>query len=234
MSDTRTMLRDRAIRSADAVGSQDWDTSSGAGGEVDQKLAVNYDREWVRCLDANPYLRTGARSVTADSDGVFALTGLSSGSGDSRQRFHRVLTVVRANAAYHPARGRQFPDPQDRSLTNKRVWYLDGEGVVLLPLTGGSTATIKVNHLPAALTTLSADTVEISTPNEIQDQTFAEIVALETAADLLNKGGRETMESVGLRQRAGDLRTQMLGDLTRFGEGPLVMQFPDDAVEWAG
>lgn len=234
MSDTRERLRDRAIRAADAVGSQDWDTTSGASGEIDQKLATNYDREWVRCLDANPYLRTGTRTVTADTDGGFALSDLYSGSGDSRQRFHRVLTVVRNNIVYHPARGRQYPDPQDRTLTTKRVWYLDGTSVVLIPLEASSTATIKVNHLPPSLTTLSADSVEIVTPSEVQDQTFAEIVALETGADLLNKGGRETAESVGLRMRAQDLRQQMLADLTRFGEGPITMQFSDDPVDWAG
>lgn len=234
MTQTREMLRDRAIRAADAVGSQDWDTTAGILGEVDQKLAVNYDREWIRCLDAEPSLRTGSRSVTGDSSGNYALSDLSSGSGDSRERFHRVLWVVRNGMAYRPGRLRQHPDPTTLTITNQREWYRDGSNIVLIPVEASVAATIKVNHLPPSITALSADDVAVTVPSETQEETFAEIVALETAADLLNKGGRETMESVGLRQLAKGLRDEMLSDLARTGEGPLVMQYDDRASDWAG
>lgn len=234
MTITRTMLRTRAIRAADAVGSQDWDTTSGVSGEVDQKLAVNYDREWIRCLDAEPSLRTGSRVSTSDSSGNYAISDFSSGSGDSRERFHRVLWVVRNGMAYRPGRLRQHPDPSTLTITNQREWYRDGSNVVLIPVEASAAATFKVNHLPPSITALSDDGVAITVPSETQEETFAEIVALETAADLLNKGGRETMEATGLRQLANDLRQMMLADLARTGEGPVVMQYDDRASDWAG
>lgn len=233
MTQTREMLRDRAVRAADAVGSQDWDATAGASGEIDQKLAVNYDREWIRCLDADPALRMAERTVTADANGRYAVADLSSGSGDSRQRFHRVLTVVRASQTYSPGRLRQFPTPAD-TITTRRSWFREGTNLMLVPSSPSSEATVTVNYLPPAVTALSADSVTVEVPTEVQEETFAEVVALETAADLLNKGGRETAESQGLRQRASVLREQMLADLARVGEGPIQMQHGDNAYEWGG
>jgi len=233
MTQTRAMLRVRAQRAADAVGSQDWDESAGSSGEIDQKLAVNYDREWIRCLDADPALRVGARTVTADATGRYAMADLASGSGDTRQRFHRVLTVVRGDQTYSPGRFRQFPSPAE-TLTSRRSWYREGTSLVLVPISASSVATLHVNYLPPALTALSTDSVTVEVPTEAQEETFAEIVALETAADLLNKGGRETNEGYGLRQRAEGLRALLLADLARLGEGPMVMQHADNAWEWGG
>lgn len=233
MTQTREMLRDRAIRAADAVGSQDWDATSGETGEIDQKLAFNYDQEWIACLDADPSLRVGERTVTGDANGRYAIADLSSGSGDTYKRFHRVLTVVRGSQTYSPGRFRQFPSPAD-TITTRRSWFREGTNLTLVPTQASAAATFQVNYLPPAITALSADDVAVEVPTELMENTFAEIVALETAADLLNKGGRETMEGQGLRQRAEVLRQKMLAALSRIGEGPLVMQHNDNAYEWGG
>ena len=94
MAFTRAQLRTRILRRMDAEDNSLWDTTAGATGEVDQVMGFVFDKEWRRILNANPDYRTNRVQLTADTDGKYAISGLTTGSGDTVKRFYRMRTVT--------------------------------------------------------------------------------------------------------------------------------------------
>jgi hypothetical protein len=228
MALTKAQLRLRAQRKADAVGSARWDTSAGVGGETDQVIGVAYDREWIRVLDAAPDLRVTKYTATTDTNGQVAGSNFSSSSA----RFHRVLGLYGpGGAVYRQGHWRDYVGA-DESPTYDRVWYKVGSAIQVQPIEASATVKLWVVHLPTAFTGL-ADSDVISVPSDAQDPTFTEVVALEAAALLLFKGGAEMTAGQGLQQQAEGLRRQMLNDLSRVAEGPVVFRHSDSPFDWS-
>lgn len=225
---TKAQVRLRVQRKADAVGSGRWDTSAGTGSETDQVIAVAYDREWIRVLDAAPDLRVTKHTATTDTNGQVAASDFSSSSA----RFHRVFALYGPNGAVY--RKGHFRDyvASDEQPSWDRVWYRVGQNLQVLPRESGATVKVWVVSLPTTFTGL-ADGAAISVPTDAQEETFTEIVALEAAALLLFKGGAEMSAGQALQQQAEGLRRQMLNDLARVAEGPTQMRYGDDALDWA-
>lgn len=227
MPPTKAQLRLRVQRKADAVGSGRWDTSAGTGSETDQVIAVAYDREWIRVLDAAPDLRVTKYTATTDNNGQVTASNFSSSSA----RFHRVFALFGPNrAVYRRGHFRDYVASEEQPSWD-RVWYKVGNDLQIQPKEVGATVKLWVVSLPTSITGL-ADGAAITVPSEAQEETFTEIVALEAAALLLFKGGAEMTAGQGLQQQAEMLRRQMLNDLARVAEGPIQMRHADDPLDW--
>ncbi|MGP1666027.1 MAG: hypothetical protein ACTS5I_08995, partial [Rhodanobacter sp.] len=84
-----------------------------------------------------------------------------------------------------------------------------------------------VSHTPPLPSALSADSVELDFP-----EGYEHVVAYETAAMMLAKGGLQSDESNFLRNLAYDLRREMMSDLARVSIDPTVMRYSDTRAEW--
>lgn len=229
MALTKAQLRTRVQRKADAVGSGRWNTATDITGETDQAVSVAYDREWIRVLDAAPDLRVTKYTATTDNNGQVAGSDFSSSSA----RFHRVLGLWGpGGAVYRQGHFRDFVGQEESSGVFERVWYRVGSALQVLPAESGATVKLWVVHLPTAFTGLAEGT-EVTAPSDAQAETFQEVVSLEAAALLLFKGGAEMSAGISLQQQAESLRRQMLNDLSRVAEGPVVMRHGDDWMDWS-
>ena len=226
---TRAQIRTRTLRRADAVGSPRWDTTAGSSGEVDQILGLAFDKEWRRILNANRYYRYAKRTPTSNSSGRYVLSDLDSGSGDTVQRLYRIIKVVIDDILYKHSRFDLWPQAEDKGWS-PRVWWREGDDVFALPKQASKAATgIYVNHIPARIDNLSADTVNITFPDGYED-----IGCLEAAALILSKGGAETQASSELKALAEEMRADMLQDIARLSTEPLRFEPEDSAMDWAG
>lgn len=223
---TRDDLVTHTMDYMDATGSERWDTPI-----VLATLDNVYDTEWSNLLAASPYYRAATRSVTTDSTGAFALSALASGSGDSAQRFYRIITVADSNSVYDEVRFQDIP----LALTSNyqpyqwdRLYYLLGENVQILPA-GAVALSVTVNYKPPLLSSLSAGTVEPDFPAGSEM-----LLAWQAGAKLLLKGGAETQAASDLLALAKEARDRMLLDIYRRTINPMRVMPVDDARDWAG
>lgn len=233
MSLIRSSLRTRILQLADAVSSSRWDsTTTGASGEVDQHMGIVHAREWRRILNANQFYRVAKRSPSVDSSGQILISALSGGSGDSAERFYRVLMLSVNDYAYSEV------DAKDgfmasvsgvSSTPTSRIWFRQGDYLVVPDAASATNTDIWVNHLPTRADNLATDASTVVFPDDYED-----VLAYETAAILLSKGAAEIDAAASLKALAEDMRRDMLQDIARTSTRPWIMQFPDRAVEWAG
>lgn len=231
MSLTRSSLRTRILQLADAVSSSRWDsTTTGAAGEVDQHMGIVHAREWRRILNANSYYRAAKRTPTVDSSGRIAISDLTSGSGDSAERFYRVLLMSINDLPYREITGKDGFMATVQQVTSSPlygVWFRQGDYLIVPDAANATNTDIWVNHLPTRADNLATDASTVVFPDDYED-----ILAYETAAILLSKGAAEVDAAAALKALAEDMRRDMLQDIARTSTRPLVMQFPDTAQEW--
>lgn len=232
---TRSSLRTRCLQLADAVSSPRWDSSTtGASGEVDQHLGVVHAREWRRLLNANSYLRVSKRTPTVDSSGRVLISDLSSGTGDSAERFYRVLTLAANDRPYKEITSRDgFMAANaltaSASVPTYAVWFRQGDYLIVPDAASTTLTAVWVNHLPTRADNLATDASIVQFPDDYED-----VIAYEVASILLSKGAAEMDASAVLKALAEDLRRDLLQDVVRNSNAPLVMQYPDTPQEWAG
>lgn len=233
MSLIRSSLRTRALQLADAVSSSRWDsTTTGASGEVDQHMGIVHAREWRRILNAAPYYRVAKRTPSTDSSGQIAISDLSSGSGDSAERFYRVL-LLSVNDV--PMKEVQGADAFMSTLTttgsslSDGVWFRQGDYLIVPNAVSQTNCDVWVNHLPTRADNLANDASTVVFPDDYED-----VLAYELAAILLSKGAAEVDAAAALKALAEDMRRDLLQDVARISGKPLVMAFPDSASEWGG
>lgn len=219
-------------RRADAVNSGRWDTTAGNLGEIDQILGTVYDKEWRRILSANPYYQTfKGQNLTLQSDNSILLSSLDPGSSG---RFYRLIGVINNNTVY--VKGNAEDYLRSPTLTyGPYVWFQSGTKLYLLPPPTANPAFqnqdgVVFNWIPQRIQDLASDATTVSFPDG-----YEEILALETAAFLLAKGGAETNTTGEFRALAGSLREEMLADIQRISIDPIRMKYADDsASDWAG
>lgn len=232
MAFTRAQYRTRILRRMDATGSSRWDTTAGSAGEVDQVLGFLFDREWRRILNANPFYQTNAIQATSDTNGAYPISSLTTGSGDTKKRFYRVIGIILNSAAYEEVTKKNYLLAPSLNL-GYRVWFRDGDNIYCLPIEQNKTMVspeaIHVNWIPERPDNLAADGSTVSFPDG-----YEEILCLEAAAFLLAKGGAETDTSAEFRQMAESLRQEMLADIQRFSINPMRTLYPDSPYDWAG
>lgn len=232
MSFTRAQYRTRVLRRMDAVSSTRWDTTAGSAGEVDQVLGMVFDKEWRRILNANAYYKSQTVQSTADSEGKFAISDLTTGSGDTAKRFYRVNAAVLNSAVYTEV------EPRDYTLAPTfnvgwNVWYRRGDFIYVVPVEPfkvlSGTDGFRVSYIPTRIDNLAADGSAVDFPDG-----YEEIICLEAAAWLLAKGGAETNTTAEFRAMAESLRQDMLSDIARISNRPISMKFPDFSFDWGG
>lgn len=231
MAFTRTQYRTRTLRRMDGEASDRWDDTAGPAGEIDQVLGVEHDRAWRKILNANPYYRMSKRTPTSDASGRYAISDLSSGSGDSAERFYRVIEVLINNRRYpFEHRTRDHLLAQEIEAQAGYYCYQEGDYLIAMPLSVSTQATgIWVNHLPTRIDNLSADSSDVTFPDGYED-----IVCLRAAARLLRKGGAEVTAADVLDVDADELEGDMLADLKRFSVDPLRVEYGDSSADWGG
>lgn len=210
-------------------------TNSGRWSDAIVEAVVDsvFDAEWSNLLAAAPYYRAAARSVTTDSNGQFALTDLNSGSGDSAQNWYRIITVTDGNYIYDQSRYQDVPLATTAGYPVPyqwdRLYYILGTNVQVLPVAASTALTVMVNYKPPVPSALSADSVTVDYP-----ENGHLIIAWESAARLLMKGGAETQAARDLMELARVDRDALLLDIQRQTINPLRVMPLDDASDWAG
>ncbi|MGN6205985.1 hypothetical protein [Humibacter sp.] len=222
---SRTTYRDQARAQADARSADRWSDT-----DVNYALGLVHTREWKRLLNANPMLRFGARSVAQDASGQIAVSSLDSGSGDSQERFYRVLDVAQDTVTYDEVSFRDVPTATVEPAANvMRAWYRIGDVLQCLPSESGATMTVWVNHTPTPIDRLAGDDSVAEFPRD-----YELLIAYEAAAWLLMKGGAESDAAKDLQQMAEQIRQDMLADLARQSIQPMQMRYGDRRWEWGG
>lgn len=223
---TRAELITLTRQAIDGVNSDRWDDT-----EITAVLDLIHDSEWSHILQVAPYHRIGERSVTTDSSGRFDLADLDSGTGDSEERFYRIVTLRDANGnVWSETSARNVPvaSASGRALHGDRFqFYLYGEEIQVLPVANGTALTVVVNHKPPIISDLSADSIEVEFPAG-----NIAIVAWQAGAHLLLKGGQEPEAAGALLSMAASERERMLADLARRTMNPRFIEPADDAWEW--
>lgn len=223
----KSSLRTRVLQLADAVESKRWDVT--ANGEVDQHIGIAMDREWKRILNANPYYRVARLTPTSNANGYYAVSDLSSGSEDSRQRLYRVIAFAVDNVVYEEGRLADYLLPSAGQIQPNYVYYFEGTSIVALPITASKAADVVVNWIPPRQDQLANDSSTVDFPDGYEN-----VVAWSAAAMLLNKGAVEAGAAATLEMQAELLRRDLLQDIARRSTNPIRMRYADDRSDWAG
>ena len=139
MSDTqwtRTIYMDQTRAQADARQSDRWSDP-----DVRYMLGMVHAREWKRLLNANNVLRVGTRTVTQDANGQITVASLDSGTGDTQERFYRVLAMAQSTYVYGETRFTEIPTSATQggnASIRRREWYRTGNSIQCLPVETGA------------------------------------------------------------------------------------------------
>lgn len=227
MSMTVTQFIDNTRSFMDATSSARWPDAfiTSVGGII-------HANEWSDILNQNAYYRYADRSVTTDSSGRIAISGLDSGSADTAQYFYRVLVgPTDGNILWKETDFSSVPLGTQTNYQNpyEYLFYLAGDYFQLLPVASGTVLTVAVNHTPPTISQLAGGSSVIAFP---AGQEF--ILCWMTAGTLLLKGGAESQAASDLFALADEARKNMLGDIARRTTRPTFAKFGDSAASWAG
>lgn len=231
MAWTRTTYLTRLREVMDAEGSKRWSDAS-----LRAYLGLAHQRLWKSILDANKQYRFAERTVTPDAGGQVALASLNGSSGDTLQRFYRLVSdengygaVRRGQIAYQEADLSRFPTYRDdTSLTGSYsgVYWIEGDALQVLPRTGGDVV-VRVSHTPARIDELSDDAIDVEFPDGYE---FA--VCYEAASLALAKGGAETEAGAALKVIGQDIMRDLIATIARRSTAPLRIRASDNASDW--
>jgi hypothetical protein len=221
-SDLITLVREYA----DAVGSQRWSD--------DLILTVTssvVDDEWSNLLNAAPYYTFAQRSAVTDAQGRVALSALDHGAGDTAQFWYRIMSVTDNTLQYAQMEYLDAPMLADDVTWSwdRPAFYIAGDYLHIVPRTPNLTLRITVNYKPQRLKLLSGGTVLVPFPAGSEM-----LLAYESAAQVLIKGGAESQAASVLKAQANDERRNLLDDVRRRTTQPTFMLYPDRRGDWAG
>lgn len=226
MSFTRDQLVTEARAIADAENDTRWSATT-----VLRHADVVFDREWGRVLASFPNLRLSHLTPSVDADGYVLKSDLNSGSADSLKRFYRIVGVRAGQRRYRPV------DTSDYLLTPELgegqsgyVYWWEGDMLRLSPPpASGETLTVTVTHRPQLPFALSAGSVAVTFP-----EPWEMLLAYGIAAQMLAKGGTETNAASDLIALADGMRDDMLADISRREQDPVMWRYSDRAADWNG
>ena len=182
----------------------------------------------------NTYYFQSITSLTQDANGQIAISGLDTGSGDSKKYFFRVLSVAQPSTPagqwsfyYRQSRYQDFPNPQPNTAL-PYVWYLIGQNIQVLPIQSGQAMTIAVNYRPPRCDQLSTTSIAVDFPAG-----YEELIAWWAASTALVKGGSETQAAADIRRTATEMRDNFLQELGRQGTWPIVAQAFDNPEDYS-
>lgn len=226
MALTRTQYVANVREMMDAASSARWTDAF-----IKTVLGYVHGNEYSSLLGANPYLKMNQITVTTDANGQFAVSSLSTGSGNTKKNFFRLLALTDGNVVYRETFFRNVPVATTSNYADpyQRLYYQAGDYIQVLPVTSGLSLTAWVNWTPVTIDALNADSDTADFPVGSES-----IIWNTAAAELLMKGGAESEASQLLRSLADKQRVQMYQNLDRLSMSPMYMGYPDLAGEWAG
>lgn len=230
MSIAKGALRTAVLQYMDAVNSARW--AAAAGGEVDLRIGSVYDRLWRRILSANRFYRVAKRTPTSDAvTGRYLVSDLTQGTGNSIQRFHRILVVIIDGRGYEQGSLTEWALADGTETGVMRcIWYQEGSNLNALPIQTSKLAdAIWVNWIPPRPGNLDLDNATVDFPDG-----YEEVLIAHAAARLLTKGGAETQAARDLKNEVEEDFQEMLADIARVSTNPLQVQYTDTAIEWGG
>lgn len=228
MSLTKAQLRTKVLEAMDATGfAWRWDTS--AGGEVDFWIGQGHDFAWRALLNANPYYRVGRRTPTSDSQGRYAISDLTSGSGNSQERFFKVIAVCIDNVVYKEVQMKDFIQTAVNGILEPwYYWWFEGDYIKALPTQANKTATvIAVNHIPTRFDQIADDTDTVIWPDG-----YEQVLIWAATISLLNKGGTESAAAAPLNVLLLQAQLAMNDDIARRSTAPTQMRYNDSSNDW--
>lgn len=227
MSVTRDALIAATRQFMDAAGSTRWTDAL-----ILSVLDNTYNDEWSNLLNATPYYTFNSVSVTTDASGVVDTTDLDTGSGDTQKNYYRILSMNDGAQLYGETQFRHVPLATTTSAVylRPRLYYRAGlDAIQVLPVQSGLALTVTVNYKPTLLSDLATGASTINFP-----LTSHLLLCYEAAATLLLKGGAEPEAASVLRGLASESRRLLLDDIRRQTVTPTLLDYPDNAHEWAG
>lgn len=194
-------------------------------------LSSVYDKEWRALLDQKTTLRMQTLSLTRDAAGRVPWSDLTTGSGVTEKRVHRVMAVYDASNWYEHEDWRLSPTASD--LTNgagsaRCVYRREGDYLQMAPV-ASDPITVVVSHLPCMISMLPSDATAVEWP-----EGFENVVLFEAASRMLRKGGADTDPSNELAALAAQFRNDMVSALGRESIEPKRMLLGDDPASWGG
>ena len=193
-------------------------------------------REWANLLNANNVYYSQNITVTQDANGQFAISALTTGSGDTQKNFYRILTIAQPTGAAQPQlfyRGtsyREYPNPQPNQQTYlSGLYYRIGTQIQVMPVANGQQMAVQVNYRPPRVDQLSTSSINVDFPDG-----YEMLLVLDAGVMALQKGGSEAGAASVLKSTAEEIRNQMMMDLGRQDTHPIIAQSMDKPDDWAG
>jgi hypothetical protein len=197
-------------------------------------LGLAHWQEYANLLNIINSYQMQQITVTQDSNGQFAISSLSTGSGDSAKNFYRILALAQPSTAggefqffYQQTQFKMYPNPQPQTAM-PYVWYQFGRYIQVLPVQSGVSLTCTVNWRPPRVDQLSSDSVAVDFPDG-----YESLLAWRAAGLALRKGGEEPQAAMLMDNTAKAIREEMLLDLGRVGTTPIIAGAFDDISDWA-
>ena len=226
MTITRSELVTLVREYADAVGSQRWSD------DLILTVASSVcDDEWSNLLNAASYYTFAQRSSVTDSQGRILLSSLDSGAGDTAQYWYRIMSVTDATLQYAQMEYLDAPMLSDDVTWSwsRPAFYVAGDYLHIVPRTPNLSLRVTVNYKPTRLRQLSGGSAIVPFPDGHEM-----LLAYESAAQVLIKGGAESQAAGVLKAQAQDERASLLDDVRRRTTQPTFMMYPDRRGDWAG
>lgn len=196
-------------------------------------VGVAHHAEYADLLNANRFYTSQQVIVAQDANGQVPVVNLSTGYGDSAQRFYRMLSVSQnaGNTAtvqffYRQSSYEQFPNPQPNTSL-PYVWYRMGDNIQILPVASGQQIVFTTNWRPTRADKLASPQSTITFPDDYED-----LIPWRAAAMALAKGGSEVDAAKSVLDVYQPLHDSMMLDLGREGTWPIVARAFDQAEDW--
>lgn len=225
---TRTQLTSLTREIMQATGSSQWSDAT-----LQTWLGLAHWQEYANLLNVINTYTLQAVSVTQNSSGQFAISSLTTGTGDTAKNFYRIQAVAQPATTgnvyqffYQQTQFRMYPNPQPNTAM-PYVWYRYGQYIQVLPVQDGVGLTVTVNYRPPRVDQLSADSVTVDFPDG-----YESLLAWRAAGMALRKGGTEVQSAQAMDAMAKSIREEMLLDLGRTGTTPIIAGAMDDISDW--
>lgn len=211
-----------------AVGSGQWSDTT-----LQAWCGLAHWQIYANLLNANPYYRMQQVTVTQDSNGQFALSALTTGTGDTKKYFYRIRTVAQPSTPiaqvqfyYRKVNYEDFPNPQPNTSL-PYVYYRFGDQFQVLPVTSGQQLVVTVSWRPPNPNQLSGTGITIDFP-----EGYEPLIPWRACQLALVKGGSETQAARDIQAKADVMEQQMLQDLGRETLWPTVARSFDLPEDW--
>lgn len=193
-------------------------------------------QEWANILNANNVYYSQSVPVTQDSNGQFAISSLTTGSGDTQKNFYRILTLAQPQGGnqpmlfYRQSRYQDYPNPQpNQGVYLSGLWYRLGTQIQVMPVQSGQQMSVQVNYRPPRVDQLATSASVVDFPDG-----YEMLLVHDAAAYALLKGGNEADAAAQIQAKGDTIRAMMLLDLGRQGTWPITATAFDTAFDWGG